>query len=247
MDGKLLILCDEMPGRHNDGRNDYKIHDCDSLVTPELDSEDLESDKIFMSWEALIPEDRCFIEACKYYIRLTEKPGADFLLRKRGIKDPSKGTLKDSLQERAYYDTYKSMLESLAEMNKRGEDWKSMLYEYAFQYQFEANQQFFNDLSSSLENMGVVRVLPCFSTHSDPNISDYRDKLLKSWNIQNELRRENNLANAGTIEVLPRENYSDFNRILYDKSTEELMEIMSLPYFGREAKSHKYEDSEPEV
>lgn len=73
MDGKLLILCDEMPGTHSDGHKEYKIRDVryllDTLRYPEDDV-----DRIFISWDAIIPEDRSFIEACKHYAQFTEKP-----------------------------------------------------------------------------------------------------------------------------------------------------------------------------
>lgn len=243
MDGKLLILCDELPGKHNNGHDDYKIQDCKFLVSEICSPDDFNSDKIFMSWEALIPEDRWFIEACKYYARLTEKPNLDFPLQKRGLSDPDKGTLKDSLQERCYYNVYKNNLEELTDIYRRGEEWQGLALDYAVQYPFDANQHFYNELSRLLENMGVVRVLPCFATNTEPNISRYRADILNAWNDQNKLRRK-----RIDIELLPFEQYSDFDEIFYVKSTDELMKIMSLPDFGNGSDEQSYESTDgPEL
>ena len=241
MDGKLLILCDELPGKHNNGDKEYKIQDYGFLVSEKLYNDDLESDKIFMTWEALIPEDRWFIEACKYYARFTEKPIPTFPIQKRGLTDPATGTLKDSLQERAYYDTYQAILQQLSEMNKNGEDWQAMALEYTVQYTFDANQTFFNELSRRLNNNEIVRILPCFSNNAEPNISRYRAEMLNAWNEQNNLRKKQEVTRAATAELLPFETYSDFSEILYVKSTNELMKIYSMSIFSEDNSKTDYD------
>lgn len=251
MDGKLLILCDELPGKHNNGDDEYKIQDCKFLVSKMWYPEDLQSDKIFMTWEALIPEDRWFVEACEYYACFTDKPAPDFPIQKKGLTDPESGTLKDSLQERIYYSVYARNLNDLIQMKQKGEDWEGMALEYAVQYPFDVHQNFFDELSRILENMGVVRILPCFSNDKNdkaPDICRYRRDLLEAWNNQNKLNRKYNIGKFSSTELLPFELYSDFGEIFYVKSTDELMEIMSLPYFDiPDDKTSHEEDDGPEL
>ena len=146
MDGKLLILCDEMPGTHSDGHKEYKIRDSRFLAAPMIHPED-DTDRIFVSWDSIIPEDRAFIEQCKHYARFTEKPEDPlFSIQRRGSTDPADGTLKDSVQEASYYDTFERNFNYLYSLMKKGEDWYGEAMELGVQYPLDADERFFSDL-----------------------------------------------------------------------------------------------------
>lgn len=250
MDGKLLVLCDEMPGTYNDGHKDYKIRDSRFLAQILRYPED-DTDRIFVSWDSIIPEDRGFIEACKYYSRFTDKPDDPlFPLSRKGNIDPATGNMKDSIQEESYYTTYQNNLNYLSSLMKKGEDWQGEAIELAMQYTLDANERFFNDFTKTLNNNGIVAIMPCFSnTQTSPNIEAYRRELLEAWKNRNEMRRKSGFRNAdeySTVNVLDVQKYSDFGEILYSKSVDEIMKIYSMPYFGETSDKKDYDEG-PEM
>lgn len=238
MDGKLLILCDEMPGLHNDGHKDYKIRDNRFLRSPNWYPEDLNSDKIFVSWDSIIPEDREFIELCKHYARFTEKPDSDFVLKQKGSIDPDSGTLKESMQEMCYYDRYKANLNYLSSLMQKGEDWQGMAMDLAVQYVSDANSDFFKAFTNAINHNGVVMVLPCFSEEkADSPITGYRMQLFEAWKNMNEMMKKSPIRESSeyTTAIIRKPHmYSDFGEVLYSKSSDELMEIYSMPIWGPE-------------
>ena len=236
MDGNLLILCDEMPGTHNDGHKEYKIRDSRFLVAPMRYPED-DTDRIFVSWDSIIPEDRAFIEQCKYYARFTEKPeDALFSISRRGSTDPADGTLKDSVQESSYYNTFERNLNYLYRTMKKGEDWYGEAMELAAQYSLDADERFFSDLVKLINNNGIVAILPCFAQdRAELPITRYRRDMLDIWKNRNEMRIKSGFRECGeysTAKVLDYETYTDFGEILYQKSVDEIMKIYSMPIFG---------------
>ncbi len=250
MDGKLLVLCDEMPGTHNNGHDDYKIRDSRFLVQVLRYPED-DTDRIFVSWDSIIPEDRAFIEACKYYARFTDKPNdPDFPLTRRGSVDPATGNIKDSIQEESYYTTYQNNLKYLSSLMQKGEDWQGEAMELVVQYTLDADERFFNDFTKMINNNGIVAIMPCFSDmQTSPNIEKYRRDLLEIWKNRNEMRRKSGFRNSdeySTANVLDVQKYSDFGEILYAKSVDEIMKIYSIPYFGETSDKKSYSDG-PEM
>lgn len=250
MDGKLLILCDEMPGTYNSGPEEYKIRDSRFLVQEMRLPED-DVDRIFVSWDSIIPEDRSFIEACKHYAKFTEKPGNPlFPLSRKGSTNPEEGTIKDSVQEESYFATYENHLTYLQNLMQTGKDWKGEAIELGVQYTFAANERFFDDFTKLLNNNGVVAILPCFSEQqASSNITRYRMELLEAWKTRNETRKQSGFRKVdefSAANVLKLETYSDFGEILYVKSTNEIMKIYSMPFFG-ESSGNSSHDDEPEL
>lgn len=253
MDGKLLILCDEMPGVHNDGYKDYKIVDNRFLRSPKWYTEELNSDKIFISWDSIIPEDREFIELCKHYANFTEKPAPDFVLKQKGSTDPESGTLKESMQEMCYYERYSKNLNYLSSLMQKGEDWQGQAMEFAVQYVSDANSDFFKAFTDAINLNSIVKVLPCFSTEkADSPITRYRMKLFEAWRNMNEVMKKSAIREPSeytTAIIREPHMYSDFGEVLYSKSSEELMQIYSMPTFGPiESKGKKPEfDDGPDL
>lgn len=246
MDGKLLILCDEMPGVHNDGHREYKIRDSRFLRLPQWYPEDLDSDKIFVSWDSIMPEDREFIELCKHYAKFTEKPTPDFVLKQKGSTDPESGTLKESMQETCYYDRYRANLNYLSSLMQKGKDWYGEAMELAVQYPLDANSDFFKAFTEAINNNGVVTVLPCFSEEKESSpITGYRMQLFEAWKNNNEMMKKSSIRNSSeytTAIIREPHIYSDFGEVLYSKSSDELMRIYSMPIFGPVEAKPEYDD-----
>lgn len=221
MNGKLLVLCDELPGEHKG----FCVKDSRYFKIPYIDPME-DSDRIFMCWDSVVPEDRAFIEALKYYARFTEMPEPDFILKQRGATDPATGTLKTSVQEESYYGLYEVMLERLRRIQAEGKDVMGEALDMSVQYPFEANSRFFMDFSKLLNNKGFIRILPTYSKNSESNITNYRAQLLAAWELQNRFLDEKSAA-----KVLSPMEYSDFNEVL-SRSRDELLEIYSLPIWG---------------
>lgn len=180
MDGKVLILCDELPGDYGE----YCVKDRNYLISPiRLPEDDLE--RIFVCWDSIIPEDRRFIEMCKYYARFSEKPEPNFALSQTGATDVRSGTLKSSIQEQAYFDMYERNLKYLSMVKQRGEDVFGEAMELAVQFPFDANQRFFEDFSRMLNLNNIVTILPSYSINSERNICNYRAQMLEAWQNAN--------------------------------------------------------------
>ena len=221
MDGKLLILCDEMPGEYEH----YTVRDRNYLVAPMRNTEE-DTDRIFVAWDSIIPEDRSFIEACKYYARLQEKPAPDFALKQKGSSDSRWGSIKGSLQEESFLTEYSNMINYLSRLNAQEKDWQGEAMELSVQYQFDAMQRFYEDFSRIMNLNGVVRIMPCFSRNSEPNITAYRKQVLDCWQNANKFMRGNSSAAIVNDPMV----YSNMGEV-YSKSTTELLNIMSMPYF----------------
>lgn len=222
MDGKLLILCDEDP--RDEGK--LTIRDKNFLVSEMWDPDD-NTDMLFVSFDALIPEDRTFIEQCKLYASFREQPEYDFMLKQKGKTNPKYGTIQGSIQEQCYLDVYLDNIERVKEAHKNGEDVRAEMLELACQYPFAATANFLRRMSDILSKHGVVRVLPAFKKGGDEVFIKYRMDILNAWSDQNKLMG-NNRAYASLLEPFE---YSEFGE-LYSKSLDEMMSIMSLPIFG---------------
>lgn len=232
MDGKLLILCDELPGDY-DG---YSVKDRNFLVGPMRYPED-DPERLFVCWDSIVPEDRSFIEACKYYARFTEMPAPDFTLSQRGATDVRSGTIKSSVQEQSYLDTYDALLNYLKGVKRSGGDLYGEIMEKSVQFQFDANETFFRDFSNLLELNGVVRILPAFSNKTHKPTAQYRASILEAWKNANKFMPNNRKAGA---KVLTPMEYSDFGEV-YSRSIDEMLTIYSLPIFGES------DGEEPEI
>lgn len=108
-----------------------------------------------------------------------------------------------------------------------GEDAYAEALDLSVQYPMQATGQFLWDFSSTLNNNGVVRILPTHSSKTSPEIIQYRTFLLEAWQNKNKFMREN----ASYAELLTPLVYDDFGQV-YSRSIEEMMKIYSLPIFG---------------
>lgn len=250
MDGRVLILCDEKPGDYER----YSVKDSRFLVCEMMDPADM-PERLFVCWDSIIPEDRGFIEECKHYARFTEKPYPEFALSQRGTIDPKSGTIKTSIQEQCYLDTYYNNFNYLSKLSQKGEDVYGEAMDLAVQFPFDANQRFFEQFSKLLEMHGIITILPTFSIESDPNITNYRMQMLDAWKNANRFMsaakksaakvvspmiytpleteevstvddEENELEND--VKEKKHPNFGD----VYVRAGEELMKIYSLPFFG---------------
>lgn len=225
MDGKLLILCDELPGDYKG----YSVKDRNFLVSPMRYPED-DPERLFVCWDSVIPEDRAFIEACKHYASFTEKPDPIFALSQKGTTDPKYGSLKGSVQEQSYFDTYEALFDYLRRVKASGGDLYGEIMEKAVQFPFDANETFFRDFSSLLQSNSVVRILPAYSNNTHAPTTAYRASMLEAWQNANKFMPPNKKAGA---RVLPHIEYSDFGEV-YSRSIDEMMKIYSMPIFGEQ-------------
>lgn len=226
MNGKLLVLCDELPGAY-DG---YVVKDCRYFKIPYIDPAE-DSDIVYMCWDSIIPEDRAFIEACKYYATFRENPKPTFILEQRGATDPATGTLKTSIQEETYYNLYLSMVQRLRIAQSQGEDIYGEAMDMSIQYPFQASFCFFADLTNLFNAKNVIRILPTYSKTSEPNITNYRAALLKAWQDQNRFFEKKSPA-----QILPTIEYANFAEV-QSQAMDEILEIYSLPIWGNEPSS----------
>lgn len=225
MDGKLLILCDELPGDYKG----YSVKDKNFLVSPMRYPED-DPERLFVCWDSIIPEDRAFIEACKHYARFTERPEPAFALSQRGKTDSRFGTLKGSIQEQSYLDTYNALFDYLRSVKDSGGDLYGEIMEKAVQFSFDANEKFFMDFSSLLQSNSVVRILPTYSRNTHAPTTAYRANILEAWQNANKFMTPDKKAGA---RVLPHIEYSEFGDV-YSRSIDEMLKIYSMPIFGEQ-------------
>lgn len=225
MDGKLLILCDELP-KDYDG---YTVRDIYFLKSEILLPED-DTQRIFVTWDAVIPKDRTFIDQCHKFARTYEQMPADFILNQTGAIDGKNGNIKGSLQEESFMNALEINYERVKRAYAKGEDYQAEAIDLAVQYPMQASQQFFEYFSAILKNNGILRILPTHSKSTDIETIRYRNRLLEAWQNQNRLMREN----ASYAELLEPLTYEDFIEA-YSKSGIELMKIMALPVFGKKA------------
>lgn len=226
MDGKLLILCDELPGDYQK----YSVKDKNFLVSPMRYPED-DPERLFVCWDSIIPEDRSFIEACKYYARFTEMPAPNFALSQKGATNVRSGTIKGSVQEQSYLEAYDALLNYLKDVKKSGGDLYGEIMEKAVQFPFDANERFFRDFSKLLQANGVVRILPSYSNKTHEQTSSYRASMLQAWQNANKYMPDNKKAGA---KVLTPMSYSNIGEV-YSRSVDEMLKIYSLPIFGEPA------------
>ncbi len=243
MDGKVLILCDELPGDYEE----YSVKDRNYLVSPiRLPEDDLE--RIFVCWDSIIPEDRRFIEMCKYYARFTEKPEPNFVLSQTGATDSRSGTIKSSIQEQAYFDMYQRNIGYLSTIKQKGEDVFGEAMELAVQFPFDANEKFFEDFSNMLNLNNIVTILPSYSINSEQNITKYRMQMLEAWQNANKFMDPNVKSCAKVVPAMtykPMENKDDERTAnvsnseeapclmdVYNRAGTELLKIYSMPIFG---------------
>ena len=231
MDGKLLILCDELPDyielEGEKKKRDYKVYDRNFLVSPVRDPQD-DPDRLFVCWDSIVPEDRSFLEACRYYARFIEKPDPKFVLSQKGATDPRHGTIKGSVQEQSFLDTFTDLTNYLGEVKRTGGDLYGEIVENSVQYPFRANQRFFEDFSKLLEMNNVVRILPSYSYQTHAATVQHRASLLEAWKDTNKFMKPGTKSGA---KVLSPMIYMDFGEV-YSRSTHEMMKIYSLPIFG---------------
>lgn len=221
MDGKLLVLCDEVPGdyRHLSVKDAYYLKE--TMREPREETQEL-----FVSWESIMPNDQSFINGCIGYARNYSMP-PEFMLSKKGAIDLANGNIKTSIQEESYLGVYESIIRTIQASAARGEDIQADAIDLAFQYPFLATDRFLTDLSYYFNLNGVVRILPTHSKDTDPEVIRHRMMILEAWVNKNRLLGEN----VSCAEVLDGLVYDEF-REAYSRAGDEVMAIMSLPIFG---------------
>lgn len=222
MDGKLLVLVDEIPANyeHHSVKDIYFLKS--TIRYPEEDT-----DKIFVTWDAIIPKDTEFLDMCTYYARTYAKIPANFWLRRKGAIDPKNGNINDSIQESSYAQVLASNLNRIRKEAERGEDYQALAIDLSVEFPFLATQTFLEDFSQMLNNNGVVRIMLAHKKTTDPEEIRRREMLMDAWKNQNKFMREN----ASCAEFVPSVFYDDFSEV-YSKSTSEMMKVYSLPIFG---------------
>ncbi len=219
MDGKLLILCDELPGDYER----YSVKDIYFLKDEMIDPND-NPDRLFVCWDSIIPQDKSFIESCIHYATSYEKVPVDFILHKKGTIDPKHGSIKGSIQEESYVRALDSNIAAIQRAASNNEDYRGYAMDLAVQYPFQATEQFFEDFSQMLNLKGVVRILLAHKKDTDPEIIRERALLLDAWQNQNKLMREH----ASVAELVSPMVYDDFGEV-YSRSGDEIMKVYSLP------------------
>lgn len=222
MDGKLLVLCDELPGDYER----YSVKDIYFLRSEFIDPGD-DSDRLFVCWDAIVPEDRSFIEGCLYFGMTYAQMPADFRLKETGMTDGKHGSMKGSIQEDSYMRAFDTNIGILRASAQRGEDYRGEALDLAAQFPLQAAQSFFESFSAMLNRKGVVRILVAHKKNVAPELLKYRTDLLEAWQMQNRFMREN----ASHAKVLDPMLYEDFGEV-YSRSSDEMLEIYSLPIFG---------------
>lgn len=230
MDGKLLILCDEIPKDYEH----YSVKDVYFLKSTMYDPDD-DPERLFVTWDAIIPQDRTFINKCYKYATTYEQIPADFSIRQTGAIDTKNGNIKGSIQEESFLHTLDYNIERIRIAAANGEDYQAEAIELATQYPMQATEQFLKDISYTLNNNSVVRILPAHKSNTDPELVRYRTNLLEAWQNQNRFMREK----SSHAKLLTPMSYEDFIEV-YSRSSDEMMKIYSLPIFG------EYEESSPE-
>lgn len=217
MNYKLLVLCDEVPNEYKG----YEIKDFTyfnrTIITPNEDS-----DIVFMSWDAIIPEDRTFIEKCIYYSKTFDITDPTFLMTKRGKTNAKYGTLKDSMQETSYYNVLKNNIKYLQNEINKGNDSLGIALDLSVQYPFMATQKFMEDFSSALINNNIVRILPCYSNSTNENLTRHRREMLDSWVNSNRIMPRSSIA-----KVLSPVYYDSIEEV-QKQAKEEMLEVYSL-------------------
>lgn len=243
MDGKLLVLCDELPdyieleGEKKD-KKALKVYDRYYLVAPMRDPAE-DPERLFVCWDSIVPEDRAFIEDCKRYARFEERPDPRFVFSQRGATDPRHGTIKGSVEEQSYLDAYNNLFTYLSGVKMAEGDLYGEMMERAVQFPFEANQRFFEDFSRLLQANNVVRILPAYSVNTHAQTAKYRADILEAWEGANRFMPSNIKSGA---KVLPPMTYTDIGEV-FSRSINEMMTIYSLPIFG-EAEEKPGEEQE---
>lgn len=229
MDGKLLILCDELPGDYEE----YSVKDIYFLKSEMIDPED-DPERLFVCWDAIIPQDRAFIEGCMHYATTYEPMSLDFRLKQTGMTDGKHGSIKGSIEEDSYIRTLDFNLELVRAFAQRGYDPWGDAIELAGQYQAQATQRFLEDFSAMLNLNGVVRILATHKSNTDPNLVRHRTMFLEAWQNQNRFMREK-ASRAKLVEPMIYDNFGQ----VYSRSVDEMMKIYSLPIFGEEDNKDK--------
>lgn len=222
MDGKLLILCDELPKDYEG----YSVKDIYFLKSTMIDPED-NSDRLFVCWDAVIPKDQSFLNQCWYYATTYKKMPIDFRLKQTGKIDPKNGSIKGSIQEDSFIRALDLNIESVRRAAAKGEDYRAEAIELAGQYTMQATEQFLEDFSAMLNLNGVVRILPAHKEDTDYEVIRHRTLLLEAWENQNRLMREK-ASGAKLVEPMV---YHDFGEV-FSRSSDEIMKVYSLPIFG---------------
>jgi hypothetical protein len=228
MDGKVLILCDEKPGDYGK----YRVKDSILFAKNTIDYDD--PDRILLCWDSVIPEDRAFIEACKYYAKFTDKPDIDFALSQKGSIDPNTGIIKTSIQEQSYLEMYKRDLQYLSIIGKQGKNIPKEAMKLTTKFHLDANQNFFEEFSRLLEQNQIARILPTYSIQTNSEITKYRMKMLESWENVNETmqigRASATVAEPIMYATYKDEEYPDFEEV-YKRAREQLFEMYSFPTY----------------
>lgn len=175
MDGKLLILCDELPKDYEH----YSVKDVYFLRSKMIDPDD-DPERLFVTWEAVIPTDRTFIDTCYQSAREYKEMPIEMRLKQTGKIDSKHGNIKGSIQEDSFINVLDANIKRIRMSAANGEDAYAEALDLSVQYPMQATGQFLWDFSSTLNNNEVVRILPTHSSKTSPEIIQYRTFLLEA-------------------------------------------------------------------
>lgn len=229
MDGKLLVLCGERPTinesgtlidekgnmlRNQDGKyidingnevevdTHKKVISGINLLNPII-TESTESDILFVDWESIVPSDIEPLQEMVEYAQTTEPIPPQMIL------DSGKN---QSLMKSVHM----NRLSQIDENNERP----------SIDYRFQAMNDFMELFLRTLENNGIVSILPTFPNKEDKAVNKARTKVMQSWRDRNE--RESQYGKYRRIDVLEPMQYDDFGEI-YIRAQDEMLKIISMP------------------
>lgn len=222
MDGKLLVFCDEdvtLDEYGNRINNDFNkdIISCLELDLHTETENTLNRDIFFVNWNTFIPNSLDFLNSARTIgsIGTDDKTQADLIFE---------GMKRKSLME-------KSCLDSMG---------KGLRIDFSL----VAMNDFLNRFTDLLEKNRIVQVLPCYSKNQDKSVILNRRKILQTWNDRNQTFLN---ANCPTItkgidaKILDGIGYEEFSEV-YIKAKDQMMKILSMPYFTENSEVQDVED-----
>lgn len=230
MDGRLLVFCDEdvTLNSYNErvdknGNLLRKIHDGSyedmnlkkvevdehknvisaiDLIMPEETESIANRDILYVNWETVVPQDIEYLQKLVQYSTTTH-PLSEEMLRE-GLKQ------RDSIMKRAHEETFHAIQDERP----------------SFDYRFIAMDYFMRRLYDMMANQGIVKVLPCYSQNTEPDIRTARQRILNSFMSRNRMYAKN--GDETEIKIIEPIEYEKFGQV-YVKANDEMLKILSEP------------------
>ena len=230
MDGRLLVLCSERPtvddygNRIDENRDILRKTEAGKYVNIELEEVEVDEkervvnamdlllpiephsiqgyDIIYADWETVAPSDIAPLQQMKTYSQNQEQIPFDLIL---------KSDHKSSIMRKVYAET-------LTGIGRPRMD-----------FSFIASDKFMRTFIDALQKNGIVSILPAFSKTDSQDVINARTTILNSLRTYINMR---NMQETGEhIEILPGIIYEEYGEV-YRKAQEEMMKILSKPFFN---------------